>query len=148
MEDPVRTPQHRQLELEDPSEPDSSLFPTQSRPVWWMLAAAAVVIGLCVSVYFSYQGAFAKPTWNTTSWKVLSPAEVEVGYRLTVPRDEVVTCRLEALDFQHRLVGSSTVTFEAGERRTEDATSVVKTVAPAVTGRVRSCRLVSSVGSE
>lgn len=102
------------------------------------LAAVAVAFGAWVAV----SHVTASVTTQEVGFQIAADdSSVAVTFDITMPRDAVARCTLEALDARYAQVGLLDVEVGPFTQRVNRVTASVATSAPPVTAIVRSCRL-------
>ena len=66
-----------------------------------------------------------------------------LGFQITAPRGAAVACALEAQDEEHGVVGWRVVELPASDLHARAFREVIPTTAPATTGFVNSCWVLS-----
>lgn len=107
-------------------------------------ALGVVVAGLLVWVGI---GVVDQPvSWKDVGYHVDDATSVDVTFEVTKPRDDTVSCRVQALSQSFAEVGVRTVEVGPADVATQRVTVTVPTAELAVSGTVASCDTVEPGG--
>ncbi|WP_194395787.1 DUF4307 domain-containing protein [Microbacterium atlanticum] len=111
----------------------------------WIVAAGIVLaLGLVALLGWStVRASMNAVDSDTTSFDVADEHSVTLGFQITAPPGSAVACALEAQDEDHGVVGWRVVELPASELHARAFREVIPTTAPATTGFVNSCWVLS-----
>ncbi|MGY4643548.1 DUF4307 domain-containing protein [Cellulomonas sp. URHB0016] len=102
---------------------------------WAVLGVVAVGLLVWVAI-----GVVDQPvSWKDVGYHVDDATSVQVTFEVTKPRDDTVSCRVQALSQSFAEVGVRTVEVGPAETGTRRVTVTVPTAELAVSGTVASC---------
>jgi hypothetical protein len=111
----------------------------RSRRRWWVVGTVAVVLMSALAVWFGLEATTGRVHWTNTGHVIVSGSQVDVRFDLSREPSREVTCRLEAQDAAHAVVGRADVTVSPSQASPSRHVESVRTAAPAVTGYVAQC---------
>lgn len=117
--------------------------PPKGQEKLWALGALVIVVSTVIAVWWGLASTLGKPTWRNVAWHVDSPQVTQVTFEVNRPDGMAVTCRIEAQEVGHGVVGSLDVTLPAELGTQVVQTVSVRTTSAAVIGQVRTCRAAS-----
>ena len=106
---------------------------------WWVIGTIGVSIGIALAVWLGLANSLGAVTWTDTAYKVVDERSVQVEFDVHRSVGEAVTCRVEAQDTAHGVVGVLDVLVPPSPERSVHQVVVVRTASRAVGGSVRSC---------
>lgn len=104
---------------------------------WWVIGAVGTSVAVGFIVWFALASSNALKA-TVTNYKVVSDAELTLGYDVHRPDGAAVRCTVEAQDVRHGRVGTQTDDVPAGAKSVHREVTV-RTSARAVVGVVQSC---------
>jgi hypothetical protein len=111
----------------------------RTRRRWWVIGTVAVLLMTATAVWFGLSATLGRVHWVDTGHQIISGTQVDVRFDMRRDPAREVTCRLEAQDVSHAVVGRTEVTVPpAAESPTRHVESV-RTASPAITGYVEEC---------
>lgn len=110
-----------------------------ARRRWWIIGTAAVAVMTAMAVWFGIEATAGRVHWVDTGHELVSDRQVDVRFDLRRDPDRAVTCRLEAQDASHAVVGRTEVTVGPTESSPSRHVESVETASPAITGYVSEC---------
>ncbi len=111
----------------------------RTRRRWWVIGTAAVAVMVGLAVWFGISATLGRVHWVDTGHEIVSGTQVDVRFDLRRDPSREVTCRLEAQDLSHAVVGRAEVTVAPSQTSPSRHVESVRTAAPAITGRVSEC---------
>jgi hypothetical protein len=111
----------------------------RTRRRWWVVGTVAVVLMSAVAVWFGVEATTGRVHWTNTGHVIVSGSQVDVRFDLRREPSREVTCRLEAQDASHAVVGRADVTVGPAQASPSRHVESVRTAAPAITGYVSQC---------
>jgi hypothetical protein len=105
---------------------------------WVVLGVVALSLLVWVAI-----GVVDQPvSWKDVGYHVDDATSVQVTFEVTKPRDDTVSCRVQALSQSYAEVGVRTVEIGPADVGTQRVTVTVPTAELAVSGTVASCDTV------
>lgn len=111
----------------------------RARRRWWVVGTVAVVVMSATAVWFGVEATTGRVHWTDTGHQIVSGSQVDVRFDLRRDPAREVTCRLEAQDASHAVVGRTDVAVPPSTASPTRHVESVLTAAPAVTGYVTQC---------
>jgi hypothetical protein len=110
---------------------------------WWAIGVALAVAAVVVAwvAWVGLLGPDASVDARTSGYTVVSDAEIEVEYEVTVAPGMTASCALEALNEKYAVIGWKIVDLPASSDQNRSLTDMVRTSEPAVTGLIYRCWL-------
>jgi hypothetical protein len=106
---------------------------------WWVVGTIGCAIGVALAVWLGLANSLGAVTWTDTAYKVIDDRSVSVEFDVHRSPGQAVTCRVEAQDTAHGVVGVLDVAVPPSSERSVHQAVVVRTASRAVGGNVRSC---------
>ncbi|EWS99918.1 secretion protein HlyD [Intrasporangium oryzae NRRL B-24470] len=106
---------------------------------WWVIGTIGVAAGVALATWFGLAATVGRPSWQTTSYKVVDDRTVNVTFEVHSPDGKALTCIVQALARDFSTVGSLAVEIPASDSADSRHTVSVRTTSRAVTGEVRTC---------
>jgi hypothetical protein len=106
---------------------------------WWVIGTIGCAIGVALAVWLGLANSLGAVTWTDTAYEVIDDRSVSVEFDVHRSPGQDVTCRVEAQDTAHGVVGVLDVAVPASAERSVHQVVVVRTASRAVGGSVRSC---------
>ena len=106
---------------------------------WWVIGTLGVAAGIAIATWLGLASTVGRPSWQTTSYKVVDDQTVTVSFDVHSPDGKAVTCTVQALARDFSTVGSLAVPIPASTSADSRHTVSVRTTSRAVTGEVRGC---------
>jgi len=109
---------------------------------WWGVTGGIVAVLVAIVVIVLFANPADSPdriTATTVAYKVESDSLVTVGFDVTRPPGQPVTCTITAQDRTFGAVGSVQLIIPTGGERTTHHVVTVRTASRAVTGNVTDC---------
>lgn len=111
----------------------------RTRRRWWVVGTTAVVLMSALAVWFGLSATTGRVHWVDTGHEIVSGTQVDVRFDLRRDPSRQVTCRLEAQDFSHAVVGRADVTVAPSAGSPSRHVETLRTASPAITGYVDEC---------
>ncbi|MEI3847286.1 MULTISPECIES: DUF4307 domain-containing protein [unclassified Microbacterium] len=111
----------------------------------WIIGAGVALAAAAVALFgwTTVQGTLAAVDADTTSFEIADGHSVTLGFQISAPVGAAVACALEAQDEEHGVVGWRVVELPASDLPARAFREVIPTTAPATTGFVNSCWVLS-----
>ena len=106
---------------------------------WWAIGLVAVLLMSGLAAWFGFSATAGRVHWVYTGHEVVSESQVDVRLDLRRDHEEPVTCRIEAQDAGHAVVGRTEVEIGPAAGSPSRHVVSVRTAAPAITGYVDEC---------
>lgn len=106
---------------------------------WWVVGTVAVVVMTVLAVIWGVSATAGRVLWVDTGHEIVSEDRVDVRLDLRRDHERAVTCRIEAKDHGHAVVGRAEVVIGPAPDSPSRHVVGVRTAAPAVTGYVDQC---------
>lgn len=106
---------------------------------WWIIGGTAVAVMVVMAVIWGLSATVGRVHWVDTGHEVVSGSQVDVRLDLRRDHEEPVTCRIEAQDAGHAVVGRTEVEIGPAADSPSRHVVSVRTAAPAITGYVDEC---------
>ena len=106
---------------------------------WWVIGTIGISIGIALAVWLGLANSVGAVTFTDTAYKVVDDRNVRVEFDVHRSPGQAVTCRVEAQDTAHGVVGVLDVVVPASTERSTHQVVVVRTASRAVGGNVRTC---------
>jgi hypothetical protein len=106
---------------------------------WWVIGTIGCTIGVALAMWLGLANSLGAVTWTDTAYKVVDDRSVRVEFDVHRSPGQAVTCRVEAQDTAHGVVGVLDVAVPPSSERSVHQVVVVRTASRAVGGSVRSC---------
>ncbi len=111
----------------------------RARRRWWAVGTVAVVVMSALAVWFGLSATSGRVHWVDSGHQLVSGTRVDVRFDLRRDPAREVTCRLEAQDFSHAVVGRTDVTVAPSAESPSRHVEPLRTASPAITGYVDEC---------
>lgn len=111
----------------------------RARRRWWVVGTVAVVVMSALAVWFGLSATVGRVHWTDAGHQLVSGTRVDVRFDLRRDPSREVTCRLEAQDVSHAVVGRTTVAIAPSDTSPSGHVESLQTASPAITGYVDEC---------
>lgn len=106
---------------------------------WWVIGTLGVLAMSALAVWFGLAASADRVRWNDAGFQVVDDSRIDVRFDVYREPGRTVTCDLVAQNYDHLVVGSSTVQIPPSDKDGTREIIRIRTTSPAVAGVVRRC---------